>query len=223
MKMTRAESARLEIKGPLGMAIAAALAVACLLAVPAGARAAERCFAGGQDSGRLEFAGAVEGSGFTGNFGEFSVIYCMDGEDPAEGEIEVEVELASADTDNRDRDQTLKGEEFFAVDQYPESRWVSESIEEEDDGDGYAARGELELKGIRADQEIRFTLEPDGEAVIARGEFSMRGAAEVNRQRFDVGTGEFADPEFVRNRVDVSFEVRLVENDRAADEGAANG
>ena len=37
----------------------------------------------------------------------------------------------------------------------------------------------------------------------------MQGGAEVDRQRFDVGTGEFADPEFVRNRVDVAFEVLL--------------
>ena len=188
--------------------IATALAAASLQMGMARAENLDACYAGGHESGVLQFSGAVEGSGFTGSFGEFSVTYCMPNGEPAAGEIEVQVELATADTDNRDRDQTLKGEEFFAVEQYPRSSWRSLSIER--DGDGYLADGELELKGIRAGQTIQFTLEPDGEAIVARGEFTLLGEAEVNRQRFQVGTGEFADPEFVRNRVDVSFEVSLV-------------
>lgn len=194
------------------MEIMKSLITAALLtaSLPGMARAGniDGCYAGGHESGTLEFSGAVEGSGFTGSFGEFSVTYCMADGDPAAGEIEVQVELASADTNNRERDQALKGEEFFAVEQYPRSSWRSLSIER--DGDGYTADGELELKGVCAGQAIRFTLEPDGGAIVARGEFTMLGSAEVNRQRFDVGTGEFADPEFVRNRVDVSFEVLLV-------------
>jgi len=188
--------------------IAAALAAAGLSVDMARAENFDECYAGGHESGTLEFSGAVEGSGFTGSFGQFSVTYCMADRDPADGEIEVQVELASADTDNRERDQALKGEEFFAVGQYPRASWRSVSIERKDDG--YTGDGELELKGVRAGQAIQFTLEPNGEAIVARGEFTLLGAAEVNRQRFNVGTGEFADPEFVRNRVDVSFEVSLV-------------
>ena len=187
--------------------IAAALVAASLPASSVGAESSDGCYTGDHETGVLEFSGAVEGSGFTGRFGEFSVSYCMAGGDPAGGEIDVDVELATADTDNRDRDQTLKGEEFFAVEQYPRATWNSLAIER--DGDEYIADGELKLKGIVAAQTIRFTLEPEGEAVVARGEFTMLGGAEVDRQRFNVGTGEFADPEFVRNRVDVSFEVLM--------------
>lgn len=182
-----------------------------VLAAPAGVWAAETCFTGNQENGKLEFSGAVEGSGFTGTFGRFSVTYCMPGDKPAEGSIEVQVEPASADTGNGDRDEALKGEEFFAVEQHPRAEWTSSAIA--CDGDGYVAEGELALKGIRAGQAIRFTLDPDGEGLVARGAFVMSGAAEVDRQRFEVGTGEFADPEFVRNRVDVAFEVRLAAGD----------
>jgi len=188
--------------------LAAALFTAGLAATVAGADTAENCYTGGQETGVLEFSGAVEGSSFNGGFGEFSVTYCMNDGDPAGGQIDVEVELATADTDNRDRDQTLKGEEFFAVEQYPRATWDSLAMER--DGNGYIADGELKLKGVRKAQTIRFTLEPDGQALVARGEFTMQGGAEVDRQRFNIGTGEFADPEFVRNRVDVSFEVLLV-------------
>ena len=191
--------------------LVAALFTAVLAATVAGADTAEKCYVGGQETGVLKFAGAVEGSSFNGGFGEFSVTYCMADGDPAGGQIDVEVELATADTDNRDRDQTLKGEEFFAVDEYPQATWRSLAIER--DGDGYVGDGELELKGIRAGQPVRFTLAPDGDAIVARGEFTIQGAAEVDRQRFNVGTGEFADPEFVRNRVDVSFEVLLLSDE----------
>ena len=169
--------------------------------------AEQKCFDGSHQTGELSFSGAVEGTGFTGRFGEFSVKYCMPESGPADGRINVRVQLSSADTENRERDETLKGEAFFAVEQYPEAAWISRSIASE--GQEYIADGELDLKGIKAAQAVNFTLTPDGDDLLASGEFSMLGDAEVDRARFNVGTGEFADPEFVRNRVDVNFEIRL--------------
>lgn len=182
--------------------------VALMLATASGATAEENCFRGDQDTGELVFSGAVEETGFTGRFGQFSVEYCMPDGRPTDGRIDVRVRLSSADTENPERDETLKGEAFFAVEQYPEASWKSRSISA--GADGYLADGELELKGIRAAQAVNFTLKPDGDDLLARGEFSMVGDADVNRSRFDVGTGEFADPEFVRNRVDVGFQIRLL-------------
>jgi polyisoprenoid-binding protein YceI len=185
--------------------------VALGMTAPPGIAAEENCFSGGQDTGKLTFSGAVEGTGFTGRFGQFAVEYCVPESGPAEGRIDVRVDLSSADTENRERDETLKGGEFFAVEQYPEAFWTSHSISAQ--AAGYVAGGDLELKGIKAAQSIRFTLTPDGDDLLASGEFSMGGDAEVERLRFDVGTGDFADPEFVRNRVDVNFEIRLQAQD----------
>jgi len=189
------------------------LAALAMLVLSASTRVAaeEKCFGGNEATGELTFSGAVEGTGFTGRFEEFVVDYCLPESGPADGGVEVRVQLASADTDNRERDETLMGESFFAVEQYPEATWTSLSISAE--AGGYIARGELDLKGIRAEQAINFTLTPDGDDLRLSGEFSMRGAAEVDRSRFDVGTGEFADPEFVRNRVDVTFDIRLLARD----------
>lgn len=171
------------------------------------ARAEPTCFTGGGHSGSLTFVGAVEGEEFTGRFGEFDVEYCLDARDPAAGAIRVDVGLASADSGNDDRDQTLMGSEFFAVDEHPQARWRSAGIAA--DGDGFRADGELTLKGITRSQAIRFIVEPRGEDLVVRGRFTMAGSAELDRQRWEIGTGDFADPEFVRNRVDVAFEVTL--------------
>lgn len=110
--------------------------------------AEEKCFSGNQETGELAFSGAVEGTGFTGRFGEFSVRYCMAESGPVDGRIHVQVGLSSADTENRERDETLKGEAFFAVEQYPDATWDSGSITAQ--AAGYLAQGELELKSIRS-------------------------------------------------------------------------
>ncbi|WP_405229871.1 YceI family protein [Lentisalinibacter sediminis] len=171
------------------------------------------CYTGDASSGELSFAGAVEDTGFTGRFGEFSVRYCQAGEAPEDHEIRVTVALASADSDNRDRDETLKGPDFFAVERHPTAAWESTVVRR--DGGEYVADGELSLKGITAPQSIRYELTPDGEAIIARGRFTMAGGTRIDRQRFDVGTGDFADPEFVRNEVVVEFEVTLSAQQKA--------
>ncbi|MCA1780084.1 MAG: YceI family protein [Xanthomonadaceae bacterium] len=190
-----------------------------LAAGPIGGLAQEHdrvCFKGDQDSGELRFSGAVEGSGFTGRFGSFEVHYCMPGGQPDNGDIRVTVDLSSADSDNRDRDQTLLDEEFFAVGQYPVAVWTSCRIEpagdpqgSQQDGAEFIAQGRLELKGVAALQAVRFTLRVDGEDLRVSGGFVMQGESEIDRQRFRIGTGEFADPEFIRNRVDVAFEIEL--------------
>lgn len=189
---------------PLAPLVLVSVMVAGLLAAPA---AAQTCYANDSESGTLEFRGAVDGTGFTGTFGEFDVRYCMPEGAPDRGRIEVTVALGSADSDNRDRDEALLGPEFFAVERFPTSTWTSTSIARS--GEGYTADGELSLRDITAAQSIAFRLTPDGEAIVAEGEFSMGGSAEIDRSTFDVGIGEFADPEFVRNRVDVAFEVVL--------------
>lgn len=183
------------------------LAVAAAALLFAGSAVAERCYSGGSASGFLEFSGAVEGSGFTGRFEDFEVRFCMDEGSPVDSSIEVAVRPASAESGNNDRDETLVGPEFFDVDRFPEATWTSTAVQST--GDAYEADGELTLRDISAAQPIVFRLTPDGDALLASGEFAMAGASEIERLRFDIGTGEFADPEFVRNRVDVRFEVRL--------------
>ena len=170
--------------------------------------AESHCYIGNQANGELNFSSAVEGSGFEGYFGEFSVRYCMPESQPINGNIVVEVAMASADTDNSDRDEALLGPEFFDVEQFPLSSWSSQDITAQEGQ--FIADGVLNLRGIEASVPIQFQIDgAAGDALTVSGQFQMTGATEINRQDFSVGTGEFADPEFVRNRVDVRFSIEL--------------
>ncbi len=165
--------------------------------------AAENCYRADHDSGSLEFSGVQESSSFTGRFESFVVEYCMTDGDPETGTIDVRVETGSANTRNRDRDGALRQEEFFYVDSYPEARWTSSEITRY--GDEFQAEGVLEIRGIDRDTPVSFVLEADGD------DWKMTGGSKVRRLDFNVGTGDedLEDTEFIRNEVEIAFELRL--------------
>lgn len=160
------------------------------------------CLKATGDDGELKFIGVAEDNRFTGEFGEFEVSLCMDGRDLAKAGIEVVVNTASADTGDSQRDSELHGENFFHVEEYPEATWKSTEIRA--DGDAFVAQGELTLRGITSDQPVRLRLEGQDSPVLS-------GSAEIMRLDWNVGTGDedFEDTDFIRNRVDLEFELQL--------------
>lgn len=159
------------------------------------------CYSADAGSGELRFSGVAEGTPFRGHFDEFSVRVCMSERDPSSAEIRVIVATAAADVGNREGNEALKEEEFFHVTRYPEAVWRSSAVEP--DENGYIARGELELRDHRAEQAVTLDFERADDG------FRLTGGGEVMRLDWRVGTGEFEDTEFIRNRVDIEFELML--------------
>ena len=165
------------------------------------AAAEKTCFAADGDDGELNFRGEVEGTAFSGFFEDFSVRLCMEDERLETAEIEVTVRMAAATVGNRQGDEALRGRDMFAVDQFPEASWRSKDIEAANGA--YRAHGELSIRNVSADQPVNLRLERDGDQMW------LTGDAEIMRLDFNVGLGEFEDPEFVRNRIDLRFELQL--------------
>lgn len=163
-----------------------------------------QCHTANQDTGGLAFNGVTEGRGFDGKFEDFSVRICLEGADLTTASIEVKVETGSADTNSRNRDQTLRGEEFFWVSQFPQAQWSSQSITQTGGAFSHEAQGLLVIKDIRQDQPVFMRLVTDGPTPRLQGE------AEIFRLDYNVGTGEFADTDFIENRVGVTFDLELV-------------
>jgi len=159
------------------------------------------CYQADESDGELKFVGVADGNRFTGEFGEFTVSLCMDEHDLASADIEVVVKPASADIGDSMGNRELLGEHFFHVDEYPQAEWESTEIRAE--GDDFVAEGELTVRGISKDQPVQLSLSGDKPPVLS-------GSAEIMRLDWNVGTGEdFDDTEFIRNRVDLEFELRL--------------
>ncbi|MCC5866424.1 MAG: YceI family protein [Wenzhouxiangella sp.] len=177
------------------------LIVSLALAIVSTANANEQCYRGNADSGELEFRGVAEGSRFTGRFRNFEVRLCLDDQHPETASIEVTVETGSATVGNRQGDTALADEDLFAVERFPEAIWISSSIEAQDEG--FLAAGELSLRGVSASQPVQLQFE------FAEGRLNLTGSADILRLEYGVGQGEFDDPDFIRDRVDLSFELVL--------------
>lgn len=195
---------RLEQKEMRNKVMRILIAGVALILVSTGLQAGSNCWKSDAGLGELRFNGSVEGNAFSGVFESFSVEVCLvDAGDPTSARITVEVDVASANTRNRDRDETLLGPEFFAVEAFPVATWQSDSIVATEDG--YLAEGELRLRDVSAEQPVHLTFELSGESP------TLEGHAEILRLRYNVGTGEFEDTDFVRNRVDLEFSLELEE------------
>jgi polyisoprenoid-binding protein YceI len=180
--------------------IHALLLAAAGLAAAVPATAATPCYGADANDGELLFDGVLDGTPFTGSFNHFTVSLCLEGDDLAGADIRVSVDTASGDTGNRQGNAALRGEEFFHIARFPEAVWTSLAIRP--DGDGYLAEGELTVRGVTAAQPVHLRFEPGEPARLS-------GRAEILRLDWDVGTGEFADTDFLRNRVDLRFDLTL--------------
>lgn len=149
----------------------------------------------------LAFATSYEGEVFSGRFGQFTTTVSFDPARPADGKLDVVIPLASASTANPDRDETLQGPDFFDSERFPQARYTASGFR--DLGDGrYATDGMLTLRGVSEPVTLTFSWTDDATPVL-------EGKATVQRLRFNVGGGDWADVSLIPDPVAVSTRVNL--------------
>jgi polyisoprenoid-binding protein YceI len=201
--MYRNDLGVLELAGLKGLA--RALAALALLALGVPFAQAQHCYqlnAQPGDGIELRFSGSIEGTPFRGSFDVFEVRACLAEGGLEGGEIVVNVATDSASVGNRDGNQALRSSDFFFIEQFPMAEWRSTSITAAEEGD--LAAGTLTIKSTSADQTVRLQTR------VSQDSLQLTGGAEINRLTWAVGVGEFEDPSFIRDRVDLSFDLTLV-------------
>ncbi|MCG7984848.1 MAG: YceI family protein [Candidatus Thiodiazotropha lotti] len=88
-----------------------------------------------------------------GRFNKFSGEFVYDTSNPSKASVSVLVETASIDSNHAERDKHLRDDDFLAVKQFPEARFVSSSYLERKDGTGLL-KGNLTLRGVTRPIEI---------------------------------------------------------------------
>lgn len=160
------------------------------------------------DAERSQVRFSVEQADSTldGQFETFDGVVCMGGERVTR--IEVRLLPASVDTGIAEIDAALQGEDYFAVEDYPQATFASESVTATDGG--FRASGVLRIRGVEREQVVPFQLRRGDEGDRLQGAFTL------NRKVFGVGTGEWADTFGVGEAVTVMFDVLVPA--RAGDE-----
>lgn len=132
--------------------------------------------------GRLEFAASHGADSYKGSFARWSGQIVMDPERPETAELRIEIDMASANMGDATQDNMLQGDDFFAVNQFAKAVFRTSKVRKTGP-DSFEADGTLNMKGVTAAQTVRFSLSGTG----ARRR--VTGSADIDRDRFSVGTG----------------------------------
>ena len=148
-----------------------------------------------------------------GSFNEFEGGGYFDANDPSKSRLELTVKAASIDTRNPDRDAHLRSNDFFDMENYPEIRFVSTSVEPVD-ATTYRVTGDLTMKGVM--RPVTLDVEYTGSAVDPFGNTRVGFEGSVTVDRKDWGVNWNAALEaggmLVSEKVVLEFEVSAIKN-----------
>ena len=177
------------------------LSLLYILALPA----AEAEWRGTGDS-EFTFEVTFEGEPLAGTFREFDVSLEFEPGALDAARLHVTVDLDAADMGDPDMNSVLFDPAWFDVEQFAEAVFVSDSITQQQ-GEGFAASGTLDLKGNERPVTVPFTWQRSGDRA------TMRGGLIIKRTDFGVGDGEWATDDSIGIDVKLAFEVQLVRQD----------
>jgi polyisoprenoid-binding protein YceI len=151
---------------------------------------------------KLTFVGIQADAQFEGAFDRFNADIKFDPQDLAASRFDVTIDTASVDTRDSERDDAIKGEDLFAVKQFPTAHYVADKFTAKG-GNKFTGLGKLTLRNVTRDVPIEFTFEQKN------GSAWLRGSAQLKRLDFGVGQGDYKDTKDVGNDVKVSFVLLL--------------
>lgn len=166
------------------------------------AQAAPACWAPVPEQSAITFSVDQAGAPLQGSFKSYSAKVCIDPKDAGKGSIRVDVQTASADTEVPELDDALKDSDFFDVAHWPQASFVSESMKQVGVGQ-YSVTGKLTIRDVTREVTVPFAWAPGADGKSAR----LIAHISIQRLDYKVGTGQWADPKWVGNQVDLSFSV----------------
>ncbi|MDQ3680059.1 MAG: YceI family protein [Actinomycetota bacterium] len=148
-----------------------------------------------------------------GWFNEFEGSGYLNADDPSKSRLELTIKAASIDTRNADRDAHLRSNDFFDMENYPEIRFVTTSVEPVDDAT-HRVTGDLTMKGVT--KPVTLDVEYAGSAVDPFGNtrVGFEGSVAVNRKDWGVNWNAplEAGGVLVSEKVVLEFEVSAIKN-----------
>lgn len=123
-----------------------------------------------------------------GRFDDFSGHFQYDPKRPQDARVEVVIDTASIDSNHAERDRHLRGEEYLAVDDYPQARFVSTRFDSSD-GQSGQLHGELTLRGVTRDIVIDVQKVGEGEDPWGGYRAGFTGTTTLKLADFGIDTG----------------------------------
>ena len=148
----------------------------------------------------IRFRAEQAGAEFTGTWQRWSAEIRFASDSLATSAIHVSVEVAGIETRDDYRDATLLDPEWFDRDRYPVVTFSTRAFREVADG-SFVADATLTVKGERHPINFTFTVTEKGPLRV------LTGGARLDRHALGIGTGEWEDPTWVGQFVEVEVQV----------------
>lgn len=152
----------------------------------------------------LTFTGKQMGTPFNGAVGKFKADVRFDPDHPESGHAVVDIDATTIGTGDTDRDKTAATPAWFDFTRFPAARFAADSFKKTG-SNAFEAHGTLTIKNVSVPIVVPFTFTPvlPSDKPQAR----VKGTATLDRSKFGLGTGEWADTSVIANEVTVAFDL----------------
>lgn len=106
-------------------------------------------------------------------------------ENIADSKADVTIKSASINTGNDDRDGHVKGDDFFAVEKYPELTFTATSFNVDEAGNG-TVTGDLTIKGVTKPVTLDVESERLAEDPFGNTRFGFEATTKINRLDYGI-------------------------------------
>lgn len=106
-------------------------------------------------------------------------------ENIADSKADVTIKSASINTGNDDRDGHVKGDDFFAVEKYPELTFTAISFNVDEAGNG-TVTGDLTIKGVTKPVTLDVETEGLAEDPFGNTRFGVEATTKINRLDYGI-------------------------------------
>lgn len=105
--------------------------------------------------------------------------------EPTDTTMDIRAKTDSVFTNVKKRDNHLKGTDFFNAEQYPEIKFVSKSVEAEDDNT-LSVTGDLTLRGVSQEKTINVELTGSGKGPQGKFRRGFHTTFTINRMNYNM-------------------------------------
>lgn len=148
----------------------------------------------------IKFTGDQAGAPFEGEWEKWSAEIYFDEVQLDQARFKVSIDPASGFSNDQERDDTIRSADFFDVVSFPNAAYYSADFSEKEGS--FQSLGKLSMKGVAADVNLRFSVSNNGDSKI------LIGSASLDRFKWNIGSGDWADTTWVGQNVIV--EVRVI-------------
>jgi len=149
----------------------------------------------------LSFIGTQNGSPVKGSFKKFTGQINFSSEQLNESKVKIIVDMSSLATSYSDLTSTLAAPEWFNIKVFPDAIFEAAQFKKIGAHD-YQAEGQLTIRDKSLPVTLSFSLNE-----TSRSEATVQGHTSIKRTLFNVGQGEWASTDEVKDDVQINFVV----------------